>query len=71
MSQWNICELINGEFIYNELASYYPGGFGDAIEPEENPLPSMGYEIEEIEYYEFDDLSGISSSEELKKDNHR
>lgn len=61
VSAWNICELKNGEFISNELASYYPDGFGDSIEPEENPLLGMGYEIEEIEFYNLGDLT------ELKK----
>ncbi len=70
VSAWNIYELKNGEFISDELASYYPDGFGGSIEPEENPLSGKGYEIKEIEYYELDDLSGVSSSEELKNDNY-
>lgn len=70
VSVWNICELKNDEFVLKELESYYPDGFGDSIKPEENPLPGMGYEIKEIEYFELDDLSGISSSEGLKNDNH-
>ena len=70
VSVWNICELKNDEFVLKELESYYPDGFGDSIKPEENPLLGMGYEIKEIEYFELDDLSGISSSEGLKNDNH-
>lgn len=60
-SVWNIYELKNGEFVSQELASYYPDGFGDSIEPQKNPLPGMGYEIEEIKYYFLDDLSGIKN----------
>lgn len=60
-SVWNIYELKNGEFVSQELASYYPDGFGASIEPQKNPLPGMGYEIEEIKYYFLDDLSGIKN----------
>ena len=60
-SVWNIYELKKGEFVSQELASYYPDGFGDSIESQENPLPGMGYEIEEIKYYFLDDLSGIKN----------
>lgn len=60
-SVWNIYELKNGEFVSQELASYYPDGFGDSIEPQENPLPGMGCEIKEIKYYFIDDLSGIKN----------
>ncbi len=63
VSEWNICELKNGEFVFRELVSYYLDGFGDSIEPEENPLPSMGYEIKGIEFYSLDDLSGIDCRE--------
>lgn len=59
VSQWNICEFKNGEFVFSELASYYPDGFGDSIEPENNPLHDMGYEIKDIEFYKLDDLTGI------------
>lgn len=60
-SVWNIYELKNGEFVSQKLASFYPDGFGDSTEPQENPLPGMGYEIEEIKYYFLDDLSGINN----------
>lgn len=59
VSAWNICEHKNGEFISRKLASYYPDGFGDDIEAQENPLPDMGYEIKEIKYYNLDDLSSL------------
>lgn len=60
-SVWSIYELKNGELVSKKRASYYPDGFGDSIKPEENPLSGMGYEIKKIEYYEFYDLSEISS----------
>lgn len=60
-SVWNIYELKNGEFVSQELASYYPDGFGASIEPQKNPLPGMGCEIKEIKYYFIDDLSGIKN----------
>lgn len=61
-SAWSIYELKNGEFISEKLASYYPDGFSEDIEPQENPLQDMGYEIEEIEYYFLNDLSGMGIS---------
>ena len=61
VSVWNIYELKNRNFVSEKLASYYPDGFSDSIEPQDNPLPGMGYEIEEIKYYFLDDLSGINN----------
>lgn len=58
-SVWSIYELKNGRFASEKLATYYPDGFGDMIEPQENPLLAREYEIEEVEYYFLDDLSGI------------
>ncbi len=62
VSEWSICELENGGFISEKIASYYPDGFGENIKPQENPVPGMGYDIEKIEYYFLDDLSGIGIS---------
>lgn len=61
VSVWNIYELKNGKFVSKELTSYYPDGFGASIQPQENPLPGMGYETKKIEYYFLDDLSGMSN----------
>lgn len=62
VSEWRIYKLENGEFISEKIASYYPDGFGENIKPQENPLPGMGYDIEKIECYFLDDLSGIGIS---------
>lgn len=56
---WYLLTYKNGEFQSEELAAFYPYGYLD-IEPQQDPLPSMGYEAIELVYCGFDDLSGIN-----------
>jgi len=58
---WTMLRYENGEFQSDFLCEYYPAGF-IGVEPQENPLPKMGYEILSIEYYSLDDLSGLGIS---------
>lgn len=55
---WSILRYENGEFHSEWLAEFFPGG-SPWCESQENPLPEMGYKIIEIEYYCFNDLSGL------------
>ena len=58
---WMILRYENGEFHPELLAEYYPAGY-IGIEPQEDPLPEMGYTVSDIESWDLSDLSGLNVS---------
>ncbi len=60
-SAWSLAEYSDSGFVSEYIVSYFPYGIAD-IEPEENPLPDMGYEIKTIDFYNLDDMTGIELS---------
>ncbi len=56
---WSLLRFRDGKFDSEYIESYFPYGFGDIIEPEENPLPGMGYKVDEIKSFGLDDMTGI------------
>jgi len=58
---WMILRYENGEFHPEMLAEYYPAGY-IGIEPQEDPLPGMGYTVSDIESWDLSDLSGLNLS---------
>ena len=56
---WSLLSFRDGKFESEYIASYFPDGYGELIEPQENPLPGMGYESEDIKAYGLDDLTGL------------